>query len=102
MSTPTLKLPGLEAVYDALAQAIDQAGPERTELLLVKLALFAAMLGLAALHRWRVVPRLEGEVLAGGGSRSLQTLRLTVTIEATLAVLIIAAVSILGTLNPHG
>ena len=34
MSTPTLKLPGLEAVYDALAQAIDQAGPERTELLL--------------------------------------------------------------------
>jgi putative copper resistance protein D len=45
---------------------------------------------------------LEGEVLAGGGSRSLQTLRLTVTIEATLAVLIIAAVSILGTLNPHG
>ena len=65
-------------------------------------ALFAAMLGLAALHRWRVVPRLEGEVLAGGGSRSLQTLRLTVTIEATLAVLIIAAVSILGTLNPHG
>jgi putative copper resistance protein D len=72
------------------------------KLLLVKLALFAAMLGLAALHRWRVVPRLEGEVLAGGGSRSLQTLRLTVTIEATLAVLIIAAVSILGTLNPHG
>lgn len=42
MSTPTLKLPGLEAVYDALAQAIDQAGPERTELLLVKLALLAA------------------------------------------------------------
>ena len=42
MSTPTLKLPGLEAVYDALAQAIDQAGPERTELLLVKLALLNA------------------------------------------------------------
>jgi len=42
MSTPTLRLPGLEAVYDALAQAIDQAGPERAELLLVKLALLNA------------------------------------------------------------
>ena len=42
MSTPTLKLPGLEAVYDALAQAIDQAGPEKAELFLVKLALLNA------------------------------------------------------------
>jgi len=72
------------------------------KLLLIKLALFAAMLGLAALHRWRLVPGLEGEILAGDGSHSLQTLRLTVTIEASLAALIIATVSILGTLSPHG
>lgn len=71
------------------------------KLLLVKLALFAAMLGLAALHRWRLVHRLEAELLSSDGSRSLQTLRLTVAVEAMLAVLIIATVSILGTLNPH-
>ena len=41
-ATPELDLPGLEAVYDALAQAIDAAGPERSELLLVKLALLSA------------------------------------------------------------
>lgn len=41
-TTPTLSLPGLEAVYDALAQAIDQAGPEKSELFLVKLALLNA------------------------------------------------------------
>ena len=32
----------LETVYDELARAIDQAGPERSELFLVKLALLQA------------------------------------------------------------
>lgn len=32
----------LEAVYDLLAEAIDRVGPERSELLLVKLALVQA------------------------------------------------------------
>ena len=40
--TPTLPLPDLELAYDALAQAIDQAGPEKSELFLVKLALLNA------------------------------------------------------------
>jgi len=38
----TLTIPGLEAVYDALATAIDQAGADKTELFLVKLALLNA------------------------------------------------------------
>lgn len=37
-----LSLPGLEQVYDALATAIDQAGPDKTEVFLVKLALLNA------------------------------------------------------------
>jgi hypothetical protein len=37
-----LPITGLEAIYDALAQAIDQAGPQRSELLLVKLGLLSA------------------------------------------------------------
>ena len=37
-----LTVPGLETVYDALAAAIDQAGPEKTALFLVKLVLLAA------------------------------------------------------------
>jgi hypothetical protein len=39
---PTLTLPGLETVYDQLATAIDQAGPDKAELFLVKLALLNA------------------------------------------------------------
>lgn len=43
MTTHTpLTVPGLEDVYDALATAIDQAGPDKTELFLVKLALLQA------------------------------------------------------------
>lgn len=40
--THTLSIPDLETVYDLLAQAIDQAGPDKTELFLVKLALLNA------------------------------------------------------------
>ena len=38
----SLTLTGLETVYDALAQAVDKAGLDKSELFLVKLALLAA------------------------------------------------------------
>jgi hypothetical protein len=38
----TLDIAGLEAVYDRLAQAIDQAGEAKASLFLVKLALLNA------------------------------------------------------------
>jgi hypothetical protein len=38
----TLDIAGLEQVYDRLATAIDEAGPEKSELFLVKLALLNA------------------------------------------------------------
>lgn len=41
-ATAALTIPGLETVYDALAAAIDQAGPDKAELFLVKLALLNA------------------------------------------------------------
>jgi len=41
-SQNALPIAGLETVYDALATAIDQAGPAKGELFLVKLALLNA------------------------------------------------------------
>jgi hypothetical protein len=42
-ATPrALDIGGLETVYDALAAAIDRAGPEKSELFLVKLAVLNA------------------------------------------------------------
>ena len=40
--TYTFDIAGLEQVYDRLAKAIDEAGPEKSELFLVKLALLNA------------------------------------------------------------
>ena len=42
MSEPTLTIGGLESVYDALATALDQAGTDKAQLFLVKLALLNA------------------------------------------------------------
>jgi hypothetical protein len=42
MTAPTLDITGLESVYDTLAAAIDQAGEQKSELFLVKLALLQA------------------------------------------------------------
>lgn len=71
-------------------------------LILLKLALFVAMLSLAALHRWWLVPRLERDIHTGGTSHSARHLQLSLTIEATIAALILASVAVLGTLSPHG
>jgi hypothetical protein len=42
MTDKTLTIGGLEAVYDALATAIDRAGADKAQLFLVKLALLNA------------------------------------------------------------
>ena len=58
--SPGLDITGLETVYDALATAIDTAGPDRSELLLVKLALLNAQaLGDAALFQQQLQTALQ-------------------------------------------
>jgi hypothetical protein len=53
-------VPDLEQVYDALATAIDTAGPEKSELFLVKLALLNAnALGDAAAFEAQVAAALK-------------------------------------------
>jgi hypothetical protein len=59
-TTPALSTAELETVYDALAQAIDSAGPDKTPLLLVKLALLSAnALGNAALTQRHIQAALQ-------------------------------------------
>ncbi len=56
----SLNLPGLEAVYDLLAAAIDRAGADKSELMLVKLALLNAQaLGDAALFEAHLAQALQ-------------------------------------------
>ncbi len=66
-------------------------------LLAAKLALFAAMLGLAAINRWRLAPALAAS--APGAERRLMV---SLSLETGCALAIVALVAVLGLLDPAG
>jgi putative copper resistance protein D len=66
-----------------------------TLLLAIKLAMFAGMLGLAALNRWRLTP-----ALAAGRPDAQRNLRLSLMAEAALGLGVVALVALLGVLDP--
>ena len=69
-------------------------------LLLAKLALFVAMLGLASLNRFRLTPSFERSIAAADHRGALRTLRLSLAVESATIVTILALVAWLGTLEP--
>ena len=70
------------------------------QLLIAKLALFALMLGLAALNRFRLTPAFERSIADASHARALRELRLSLAIEATSVIAILGLVAWLGTLAP--
>lgn len=74
------------------------AGSRYGLLLGAKLALFGLMLGLAGLNRWRLTPLLE----RGETRRAIAHLRLSLGVETSAAIAVIALVAWLGTLDPMG
>lgn len=71
-------------------------------LLLVKLALFALMLLLAAANRYRLSPRLAAALRVGSYAEAVALLRRSLVMEASLAGLILVLVAWLGVLSPTG
>jgi putative copper resistance protein D len=69
-------------------------------LLLAKLALFAAMIGLAALNRRRLTPALAIGEVDGNPARAIAALRTSIALETTAAVAILALVAWLGMVEP--
>lgn len=70
-------------------------------LLLLKLALFASMLGFASSNRWRWLPRLQRTATDRNlPTPALRQLCINVLCESALALLVFAAVALLGTLSP--
>lgn len=70
------------------------------QLLLFKLALFAAMLGLAAVNRYRLAPALLARIEAGDHRGAIAALRISLALETTCAMIVLALVAWLGTLQP--
>ena len=72
------------------------------KLLILKLLLFAAMLALAALNRWRLTPALGVSVHNDNPASALTGLRRSLLAEGSAALAILAVVAWLGTLEPLG
>jgi len=70
------------------------------QLLLAKLALFAAMLALAASHRFRLTPALGAALEQGDAASAASALRRSLIVETVFALAILALVAWLGTLAP--
>jgi putative copper resistance protein D len=70
------------------------------QLLIAKLILFGAMLGLAALNRFCLTPALEVALDQSRPQTALALLRRSLAVEAGLALLIFGLVAWLGTLAP--
>ena len=70
------------------------------QLLIAKLALFAVMLGLASLNRFRLTPTFKQSIASGDHRGALSTLRWSLAFETTCVVSIMGLVAWLGTLAP--
>lgn len=72
------------------------------QLVLVKVALFAAMAGIAAINRLALTPRLLGGDSLGGRdtAAALWRLKRNAAIETLLGLLVLGAVALLGTMPP--
>jgi putative copper resistance protein D len=70
------------------------------QLLIAKIAAFTGMAVLASLNRFRLTPALRSAATSGDQRRQVGALRLSLTIETALAVLVLALVAWLGTLEP--
>ena len=84
-------------------------GPERLsqlvttlwgQLLLLKLALFLAMLGLATVNRFRLTPALTASIGQVDHPTQQSALRLSLTVEFALGIGVLLIVAVMGTLMP--
>jgi len=90
----TLSILGLEGIATIWTSTYGR-------LLLLKLAMFAAMLGLAAVNRLRLTPALAGELRdAQPVQGALGGLRRSVVLETLAGAAVLALVAWLGTLSP--
>ncbi len=98
LSVAALALSGAVNTWFMVSTLLDLTGTVYGRILLVKIALFAAMLIFAALNRLVLIPRLSEA--HGPRSSTLRLLRLSVVMEVVCALAVIGAVAVLGGLEP--
>jgi putative copper resistance protein D len=76
------------------------AGTDYGRLLLLKITLFAAMVGLAGINRQYLLPRLFGDVGVDRGSRTVRWLVRSTLVEIVFGLGVIVVVGMLGIMAP--
>jgi copper resistance protein D len=98
----TLLLTGVVNSWYLVGSVSALTGTGYGRLLLFKLALFAGMVGIAAVNWSRLTPKLEQNADVTAAQRAQRQLRRNAAIEAAMGAVIIAIVAVLGTLPPAG
>jgi putative copper resistance protein D len=78
----------------------DALATDYARVLLIKIALFAMMLGLAALNRFSLTPRLAAAADERAAAAAIAALRRSIAIETGRAALVLVAVAALGVMEP--
>jgi copper resistance protein D len=99
ISVAAILASGVVNTYEILGMmAFSMMGTDYNRLLLAKIAVFIAMLALAAFNRQRLTPRLAD---ARDHRRAIRQLQWNSLAEAGLGLLILAIVAVLGRIAPH-
>jgi len=100
VSVGTLLVTGIVNTYYLAGSAPALLHTDYGRLLLIKIALFLAMVAIAAVNRFRLTPQLLQQASIAASRDALRQLRRNAAIEALAGAIVIAIVAALGTMPP--
>ena len=100
ISVGTLLATGIVNTYYLAGSLPALDGTDYGRLLLIKIALFLAMVAIAAVNRFRLTPQLLQHASIAASRDALRQLRRNAAIETLAGVIVIAIVAALGTMPP--
>jgi copper resistance protein D len=100
VSVGTLLVTGIVNTYYLAGSVAALLHTDYGRLLLIKIALFLAMVAIATVNRFRLTPQLLQHANIAASRNALRQLRRNAAIETTAGATIIAIVAVLGTMPP--
>lgn len=100
VSVATLLVTGIVNTWYLAGSIAALTETQYGHLLLIKIALFFVMVGVATVNRTRLTPRLTAEADMAAAHRARRALCRNAGVEAALGAAVIAIVAVLGTLPP--
>jgi len=100
VSVGTLLVTGVVNTFYLAGSVAALRGTDYGRLLLIKIALFLAMVAIATVNRFRLTPQLLQQASIAASREALRRLRRNATIEVLAGAIVIAIVAALGTMVP--